>query len=67
VPVGFAVTKKRTANLLGPALAESKRDFIEIYGTELDLLKEVNLWLDQGHIKDDDKRANGENGNSSEF
>jgi hypothetical protein len=39
------MTKKDAAKWLGPSLAESKRDFVREYGSELELLLEVNNWL----------------------
>lgn len=34
--------------LLGPSLARNKREFIARYGTEHDLLDEINSWLSEG-------------------
>jgi hypothetical protein len=43
-PCGF-VSKKLVATLYGPSLAESKRDFVAEYGSEMELLEEINSWL----------------------
>jgi hypothetical protein len=39
------MTKKEAAKWLGPSLAESKREFVQEFGTELELLMEINQWL----------------------
>lgn len=41
----FGWGKRETTSLLGPSLRDSKRKFIEVFGDELELLKEVNEML----------------------
>lgn len=39
---------RNAENLMGPSLARSKRAFVERYGTEEELLQEVNGMVDHG-------------------
>ena len=45
VPPTMAMTKAQARQLLGPSLAETKRQFVGEYGTERELLEEVISWL----------------------
>jgi len=45
VPPTMAMTKAQARHLLGPSLAETKRQFVGEYGTEKELLEEINSWL----------------------
>jgi hypothetical protein len=66
VPPAFEMTKKAARKLLGSSLAESKRDFTAEFGSELELLMEVNSWLNSAE-KDDAPRAQEESGSFSTF
>jgi hypothetical protein len=39
------MTKKEATKWLGPSLAESKKAFVHAFGSELELLMEINQWL----------------------
>jgi hypothetical protein len=45
VPPMMSMTKAHARKLLGPSLEESKRQFVAEYGSEKELLDEVNEWL----------------------
>jgi hypothetical protein len=40
-------SKKATARLYGPSLADGKKTFVKEWGTEHELLEEVNKWLEE--------------------
>ena len=67
VPVDIDFSKSQTAQWMGPSMAENKREFEEKYGSELELLREIDQWLDPDHTKDDEKKAQEVNGSSLPF
>jgi hypothetical protein len=67
VPASIDWTKKQTEQWIGPSMAENKAAFTRKYGTEKELLEEINQWLDPNHTKGGVKKANGESESSSPF
>lgn len=63
-PPFMEMRKSEALEWLGPSLAESKRQFTEYYGTERELLEEVNLWLDQRAAEEGGPKAKQVNGSS---
>jgi hypothetical protein len=57
--------KNDTARLFGPSLAQSKREFQICYGTERELLQEIDSWL-YGATGEEETRDSVESGNFSE-
>lgn len=58
-PHGFT-SKKRAAKIYGPSLAENKKLFVEIYGTEKQLLEEINRWLNEENPQKEKARLQNE-------
>ena len=46
VPMWGLTSKKAAAKLYGPSLADGKKTFVKEWGTEHELLEEVNKWLE---------------------
>lgn len=56
----LAVTMERMRQFFGPSLAREKKAFVSKFGSERELLEEVNRWLDRNHIKEGEKKGLGE-------
>jgi len=66
-PMTIDSTKKTTEAWLGPSLAESLIRFNHIFGSETELLLEVNKWLARSAARADGRKGSKEKGSFSTF
>jgi hypothetical protein len=67
VPADMVMGKKNTERWLGPSMKESKIRFNRRFGTEAELLMEINKWLEGSAEKQGVPKAQGQNESSLPF
>lgn len=61
------VSMDRMRHFFGPSMAREKKAFIKEFGSERELLMEVNKWLDQNPIKEGEQKGLRESENFFPF